>query len=87
VLASGLLLGPGFGMLFGGLLMARFGWRPFFIVLGLLSMLWILPWLKVDAEEAVCREGGKHGRTESFRVLAATLRLGNLHRPVLRELC
>jgi MFS family permease len=46
VLASGLLLGPGFGMLFGGLLMARFGWRPFFIVLGLTSMLWILPWLK-----------------------------------------
>jgi ACS family D-galactonate transporter-like MFS transporter len=46
VLASGLLLGPGFGMLFGGLLMARFGWRPFFIALGLLSMLWILPWLK-----------------------------------------
>ncbi|HXJ12442.1 MAG TPA: MFS transporter [Candidatus Limnocylindrales bacterium] len=46
VLASGLLLGPGFGMLFGGLLMARFGWRPFFIVLGLGSMLWILPWLK-----------------------------------------
>jgi MFS family permease len=46
VLASGLLLGPGFGMLFGGLLMARFGWRPFFIVLGLASMLWILPWLR-----------------------------------------
>ncbi len=46
VLASGLLLGPGFGMLFGGLLMARFGWRPFFIVLGLASLLWILPWLK-----------------------------------------
>ena len=46
VLASGLLLGPGFGILFGGLLMARFGWRPFFIVLGLASMLWILPWLR-----------------------------------------
>lgn len=46
VLASGLLLGPGFGLLFGGLLMARFGWRPFFVVLGLASMLWILPWLK-----------------------------------------
>ena len=44
VIASGLMLGPGFGMLFGGLLMARFGWRPFFIVLGLASMLWIVPW-------------------------------------------
>jgi MFS family permease len=46
VLASGLLLGPGFGMLFGGLLMARFGWRPFFFVLGMASLLWILPWVK-----------------------------------------
>jgi ACS family D-galactonate transporter-like MFS transporter len=45
VVSAGLLLGPGFGMLFGGLLMARFGWRPFFIVLGLSSMLWIFPWL------------------------------------------
>jgi MFS family permease len=25
--------------------MARFGWRPFFIVLGLATMLWLLPWL------------------------------------------
>lgn len=45
VLMSGLLLGPGFGLLFGGMLMARFGWRPFFIVLGLASLLWIVPWL------------------------------------------
>jgi ACS family D-galactonate transporter-like MFS transporter len=46
VLSSGLLAGPGFGLLFGGLLMARFGWRPFFLVLGLASLLWVLPWLK-----------------------------------------
>lgn len=46
LIASGLMLGPGIGMLFGGLLMARFGWRPFFLVLGLGSLLWLLPWLK-----------------------------------------
>jgi MFS transporter, ACS family, D-galactonate transporter len=45
-LSAGLVLGPGFGMLFGGLLMARFGWRSFFIFLGLASLLWLLPWLK-----------------------------------------
>jgi MFS family permease len=44
MISAGLVLGPGFGMFFGGLLMARFGWRPFFIVLGLASMLWIVPW-------------------------------------------
>jgi len=46
MISAGLVLGPGFGMLFGGLLMARFGWRPFFIALGLASMLWIVPWLR-----------------------------------------
>jgi MFS transporter, ACS family, D-galactonate transporter len=46
VLSAGLVLGPGFGMLFGGLLMARYGWRPCFIVLGLTSLLWLIPWLK-----------------------------------------
>ncbi len=46
VIAAGLALGPGFGMLMGGMLMARFGWRPFFIVLGLVSLLWLVPWIK-----------------------------------------
>lgn len=46
VISSGLVLGPGFGMLFGGLLMARVGWRPFFIVLGVVSLLWLVPWFR-----------------------------------------
>ena len=44
--STGLVLGPGFGMFLGGLLMGRFGWRSFFVVLGLLSLLWLLPWLR-----------------------------------------
>jgi ACS family D-galactonate transporter-like MFS transporter len=44
--SGGLVLGPGFGMFFGGLLMGRFGWRSFFVALGLVSLLWILPWLR-----------------------------------------
>ncbi|MGC2111491.1 MAG: MFS transporter [Candidatus Korobacteraceae bacterium] len=46
VIAAGLALGPGCGILIGGMLMARFGWRPFFIALGLISLLWLLPWVK-----------------------------------------
>ena len=38
-------LGPALGTLIGGLLIHRFGWRPFFIVLGLVSLLWLGPWL------------------------------------------
>jgi MFS transporter, ACS family, D-galactonate transporter len=44
VIAAGLCSGPCFGLLFGGTLMGHFGWRPFFIVLGLASLLWLPPW-------------------------------------------
>jgi MFS family permease len=43
---SGASCGPALGTLAGGMLMARFGWRPFFIVLGLGSLLWLPPWFK-----------------------------------------
>ena len=46
VIASGLACGPAFGMLLGGVLMSRFGWRPFFIALGVISLVWLLPWLQ-----------------------------------------
>ncbi len=46
MISTGLALGPGLGLLFGGVLMARFGWRPFFIVLGAVSLLWLGPWLR-----------------------------------------
>jgi ACS family D-galactonate transporter-like MFS transporter len=46
VIASGQSCGPAFGMLVGGTLMAHFGWRPFFVGLGLVSLLWLLPWLR-----------------------------------------
>jgi MFS family permease len=45
-IASGLACGPAFGMLLGGMLMSRFGWRSFFIALGLISLLWLLPWFR-----------------------------------------
>jgi MFS transporter, ACS family, D-galactonate transporter len=45
IISAGLALGPGFGLLAGGLLIARFGWRGFFIFLGLLSLCWLIPWL------------------------------------------
>jgi ACS family D-galactonate transporter-like MFS transporter len=38
--------GPALGTLLGGLLMARFGWRPFFIVLGLGSLVWLPLWFR-----------------------------------------
>jgi MFS family permease len=42
---AGLALGPAVGMLVGGTVVGRFGWRPFFLVLGLGSLLWLVPWV------------------------------------------
>ncbi len=38
--------GPAFGVFFGGLLIAKFGWRSFCIALGLAGLLWLLPWFR-----------------------------------------
>jgi len=46
IVGAGQSLGPALGIFFGGTLVARFGWRPFFIVLGLASLLWLPPWLR-----------------------------------------
>ncbi len=44
--SSGIASGPAFGIFFGAMLMARYGWRPFFVGLGILSALWLIPWAK-----------------------------------------
>lgn len=45
MIMTGLSLGPALGMWVGGSAVARFGWRPFFIALGLLALLWLPPWV------------------------------------------
>ena len=47
VLSFGYLLGPAVGTLLGGLLLTRFGWRPVFILFGVCSLAWLLPWRRV----------------------------------------
>ena len=44
-IAVGLAAGPAFGTFVGGMILARFGWRPLFLSLGALSLLWLWPWL------------------------------------------
>lgn len=48
IVHAGLAFGPAFGIYTGGTLMAQYGWRPFFIGCGAISMLWIAAWLIVS---------------------------------------
>jgi len=43
---AGTKFGPAVGVLAGGILMERYGWRPVFIVLGVGGMLWLPAWFK-----------------------------------------
>ena len=45
IIATGMALGPSFGFLLGGEVVAYYGWRPFFIGLGLICLFWLVPWL------------------------------------------
>lgn len=45
LIITGLSLGPAVGILVGGKIVAAFGWRPFFLTLGLGGLLWLAPWL------------------------------------------
>jgi MFS family permease len=44
-ISVGLAAGPAFGTFAGGMILAHFGWRPLFLSLGALSLLWLWPWL------------------------------------------
>ncbi|HEV7220643.1 MAG TPA: MFS transporter [Terriglobales bacterium] len=46
VIGAGQSLGPALGIFLGATLIAHFGWRPFFVVLGLAGILWLPPWLR-----------------------------------------
>lgn len=46
VLGSGMRCGAVVGSFGGGILMARYGWRPVFLGIGLLSLLWLPAWLR-----------------------------------------
>lgn len=57
LIAVGLALGPAFGTMTGGLLMAHFGWRTVFVVFGLVSLLWLWPWLATTRKTAADASG------------------------------
>jgi ACS family D-galactonate transporter-like MFS transporter len=61
---AGAKVGPAIGTMVGGLIAARFGWRMMFIVLGICSLLWLVPW-SLWAPRGRTRPGGNHTVTAS----------------------
>ena len=63
VVQAGLSFGPAFGLFFGGLATAAFGWRYFFVGFGATSLVWALLWLMLA--QAQTRESElSHARLE-----------------------
>ncbi len=53
---AGMKLGPAAGTLGAGLLMTHYGWRPVFLGIGLLSLMWLPGWIKwMPSAEAPAR--------------------------------
>ena len=53
LLDAGSKLGPALGSLVGGLILAHLGWRLLFIILGGVSLLWLVPWSRWMFESKV----------------------------------
>ena len=75
MISVGQTLGPSFGLLFGGSVVAIYGWRPFFIVLGGLCLLWLVPWVwwmpASGPRKIANREGQSAGTLEILRQRSA----------------
>ena len=55
--AAGLALGPALGTLSGGLIVATLGWRAMFIIFGLATLLWLVPWQRVVRQLPAVADG------------------------------
>ena len=63
IVAFAYLLGPAVGAYCGGLIMVEFGWRAAFWVFGGLSLLWLLPWSRVELPRRALQASAADGPT------------------------
>ncbi|MBV9612259.1 MAG: MFS transporter, partial [Acidobacteriaceae bacterium] len=64
-------LGPAVAIVLGGLLLERFGWRPFFIAQGVASLIWLIPWLRCTAALHASAGGNQPAdRVSGFELLS-----------------
>jgi MFS transporter, ACS family, D-galactonate transporter len=68
MIISGMSLGPAVGTYVCGISMAHYGWRPVFVVIGLASLIWLLPWMRFSPRNISHRAGNTNG-ISALRVL------------------
>lgn len=84
-LSAAMRWGSAIGTFGGGMLIAKYGWRMSFIVIGLLGLLWLPAWKRWKPGPAPISIHEAE-RPEFCNDLAATVFLGSGHRPLLRKL-
>jgi MFS family permease len=65
-ISAAMALGPSIGTLVAGLVLAKWGWRAVFLSLGVISLLWLVPWLTVPKPDAVDDHPQRSGSVPSF---------------------
>ena len=68
VVATGIALGPVIGTFAGGLMVATYGWRTMFVVFGLITLLWVVPWLMTARRLPTFRAAGREAPVPIARV-------------------
>jgi ACS family D-galactonate transporter-like MFS transporter len=68
-LSGGLAMGPLVGTLAGGAILAAWGWRPMFVLFGAVTLLWLLPWLRLRGEVDAPLQGDAAGAVGYGRLL------------------
>lgn len=58
--AAALAWGPALGTFAGGLILRYYGWRPIFLLFGVATTLWLIPWLFVSKREWRTAGGEAH---------------------------
>jgi MFS family permease len=84
LIMTGQALGPAFGTFVGGLLIAQLGWRSVFILFGLASLLWLLPWQLTTRRLSTPAEPEARGPGPSF---ASILRRREIWGASLGQFC
>ena len=83
-ISAGMALGPSVGTLVSGLILATWGWRAVFLALGVVSLLWLVPWLTVPKLDAA---DDRAARATTVPAFAEILRQRSLWGAAIGHFC